>query len=117
MNIEMIYVHGNTYSGVDGTWTVSPVTEQDMKDMLATKETMATHSVCKHLRDESVGGEIAAVYSSHSESERSATDSTAWISTSKGLVLRMEVDINPKTGSKTHMSIRYDYKNVQKPAM
>ena len=117
MNIEMIYVQGNTYSGIDGKWTVSPVTEQDVKDMLATKENMNTQSVCKHLRDEPVSGENAAVYSSHSGSERSTIDSTFWISTSKGLVLRMEADITDKSGSKSQMSVRYEYKNVQKPAL
>jgi hypothetical protein len=29
----------------------------------------------------------------------------------------METDIIPKSGSKTHMTIRYDYNNVQKPTM
>jgi hypothetical protein len=117
MNIETIYVQGNTYSGIDGKWTVSPVTEQDMKDMLATKENTSTQSVCKHLRDEPVSGDNAAVYSTHSGSDRSTIDSTTWISTSKGLVLRMETDIAAKSGSKTHMTIRYDYNNVQKPTM
>ena len=117
MNIETIYVQGNTYSGIDGKWTVSPVTEQDVKDMLATKENMNTQSVCKHLRDEPVSGENAAVYSSHSGSERSTIDSTFWISMSKGLVLRTDADITAKSGSKTRMSVRYDYKNVQKPTM
>jgi hypothetical protein len=117
MNIEMIYVQGATYTGVDGKWTVSPVTEQDIKDMLATKESMNSQSVCKHLRDEPVSGENAVVYSSHSGSERSTIDSTFWISTSKGLVLRMEADITDKSGSKSQMSVRYEYKNVQKPAL
>ena len=117
MKIEMIYVPGNTYSEYDGKWTVSPVTEQDMKDMLATKESAGTQSTCKHLRDEPVSGENAAVYGTHSVSDRSTIDSTTWISTSKGLVLRMETDIAAKSGSKSHMSIRYDYNNVQKPKM
>jgi hypothetical protein len=117
MKIEMIYVQGNTYSEVDGKWTVSPVTEQDMKDMVATKESAGTQSVCTHLRDEPASGEIAAVYSSRSASDRSTVDSTTWISASKGLVLRMETDITTKSGSKSHMSIRYDYNNVQKPTV
>jgi hypothetical protein len=117
MNIEMIYVQGATYTGIDGKWTVSPITEKDIEDMLATKESMNAQSVCKHLRDEPVGGEIAAVYSSHSGSVRSTIDSTFWISASKGLVLRMEADITDKSGSKSQMSVRYDYKNVQKPAL
>jgi len=117
MNIEMIYVQGATYTGIDGKWTVSPVTEQDIKDMLATKESMNSQSVCRHLRDETVSGELAVVYSSHSASDRSTIDSTFWISTSKGLVLRMDADITGKSGSKSQMSVRYDYKNVQKPTL
>jgi len=76
-----------------------------------------SQSVCRHLRDETVSGELAVVYSSHSASDRSTIDSTFWISTSKGLVLRMDADITGKSGSKSQMSVRYDYKNVQKPTL
>jgi hypothetical protein len=41
-------------------------------------------------------------------------DQTIWIAKSTGVVLRSELDV-ARGSAKTHMEIRYDYNNVQKP--
>jgi hypothetical protein len=71
---------------------------------------------CHYLRDESVNGETAAVYSTHSETEDIKSDGQIWISKDRGLPLRHELDIEAG-GSKNHHSARYQYGNVQPPRL
>ena len=72
---------------------------------------------CQHLRDESVNGEAAALYNVHTVTEDTTTDAQVWISKSKGVPLREELDMNVGgMAGKSHMSMRYDYANVQPPA-
>ena len=68
-------------------------------------------------RDESVNGEAAALYMAHSENDTVKSDAQTWISKSKGLPLRTEEDIDTGDGDKRHMSIRYEYGNIQAPAV
>jgi hypothetical protein len=65
-----------------------------------------------------VNGESAALYSTHEESTHGKTDSQNWVSKSKGLILRQEIDIDTggATG-KSHISSRYEYSNVQAPKL
>ena len=56
----------------------------------------------------------AAVYQTHNESEEMKADARTWVA--DGLVLRQEEDMDAGEGMKRHMSIRYDYTNVQPPA-
>ena len=72
---------------------------------------------CKYLRDESVKGESAAVYSTHNENEDTKEDGQVWVSKSKGLPLRQEEDVDIGYGDKRHHSTRYEYTNVQAPAV
>ena len=69
------------------------------------------------MRDESLHGESAAVFSAHQKNGDFTTDAQIWISKSKGLVLREEEDMDVGGGAsgKSHLSIRYEYSNVQAP--
>jgi hypothetical protein len=53
-----------------------------------------TKITCRYLREESVNGEAAAVYSQHVETENDKMDVQVWISKSKGLPLREELDVD-----------------------
>jgi hypothetical protein len=64
-----------------------------------------------------VNGEAAALYMAHSENDDVKSDAQTWISKSKGLPLRTEEDIDTGGGDKRHMSIRYEYGNIQAPAV
>jgi hypothetical protein len=115
-NSELIYFKDAIYTNAGGHWSRSKMTPQDMLKQEQENQ-RNTQASCRFLRDESVNGEAAALYAEHSETEDSKTDGQIWISKSRGVPLRTEIDMD--TGgsmSKSHMSMRYDYTNVQPPA-
>ena len=116
---ELIYSGGPSgaiYVMVDGKWRKSPMTPSEMTKQQEENRRKSKMS-CHYLRDESVNGEGAAVYSAHSESEAAKTDMTVWVSKSKGLPLRADIDVDAGgTTAKSHESIRYEYTNVHPPA-
>jgi hypothetical protein len=71
---------------------------------------------CAYLRDEPVDGETAAVYSIRADTSDRKSEGHVWISKSRGLPLRQELDIDTvdKSG-KNHHTMRYEYTNVQPP--
>ena len=71
---------------------------------------------CKPLRQESVNGVPATVYAITTASEDDKSAGQIWIAKGSGLVLRQDTDngLDDPT-SKTHMSLTYDYSNVQAP--
>ncbi len=118
---ELIYFNNKTYIQVGGKWTVSPATPQKMAEAQADaqKEAQANEAgmTCKILRDEPVNGEAATVYSAHNKTPDATTGSTIWISKSKGVPLKLEMDMDVGGAQgKSHRSIRYEYTNVQAPA-
>jgi hypothetical protein len=116
---ETIYVGGSTYVKVSGKWsrsewTLQRIMKQEQENRQQSKFT------CRYLRDESVNGEAAAVYSTHSERSdedlgQITSDGQVWISKTKGLPLRHEFDINSGNSRKQHHSTHYEYTNVQPP--
>jgi hypothetical protein len=107
---ESIYTGGVIYTKYNGKWTAGSTTKE-LKEMTQ-KNRQNNKVTCRHLKDELVNGEMAAVYSVHEVSPRSTTDSTNWISKANGLPLRQDIDIE---GGKSHMSTRYEYGNVKAP--
>ncbi len=116
-NHEVIRTGGTIYVLMSGKWRKSPLTPAQMRAQEEENWKNAKNVSCKHLRDESVKGESAAVYSTHNENEDSKEDGQVWVSKSKGLPLREEQDVDLGSGDKHHMSIRYEYTNVQAPAV
>jgi hypothetical protein len=114
---EGIVVGGVLYDGLDGRWTRSPVSLADLQKERAEDRKRSKVLSCRYLRDETVRGEAAAVYSEHSESDAGTSDATTWISKRRGLLLKRESDVELVgiTG-KSHQSIRYEYGNVKAPA-
>ena len=114
---ETIYAGGAIYTNVNGQWIRSTITPQEMlqQEQENRKQNKAT---CRYLREESMNGEGAAVYSTHSETQDAKSDAQLWISKSKGLPLReeLDIDVGGKLG-KSHHSIRYEYRNVQPPRL
>ena len=66
--------------------------------------------------EEAVNGESATVYTSHSQSEKGTVDTQMWISKSRALLLRQDIDL-AGTGFKNHSSSRFEYTNVKAPSM
>jgi hypothetical protein len=119
-NNEMIYsggAKGAIYVMVKGKWIRSSMTAADM---LAQQEENQRDKkgTCKYVRDELVNGEAAAVYSAHTDDNDSKTEATIWISKSKGVPLKEEVDLDVGgAAGKSHRTMRFDYSNVKPPAL
>ena len=113
---ETIYVGGYVYIKVASTssWSRGPTAQQVLKQEQENQQ--SSKQTCHYLRDESVNGERAAVYSMHAERSDQKSDGQVWISKTSGLPLRQELDLDSggKSG-KNHHSMRYEYKNVQPP--
>jgi hypothetical protein len=114
---ESIYAGGAIFTNVNGHWTRSRITPQDILQQKKENQN-ESKMTCRYLREESVNGEAAAVYSTHRETENDKVDVQIWISKSKGLPLReeLDVDVGGKMG-KSHSSMRYEYGNVQPPQL
>jgi hypothetical protein len=120
VNSELIFVGGpRRYVLYDGKWTASPFSTEDLKELEERNLKNAKNQSCRYLRDESVNGECADLYTQHSKSENGKDDSQVWISKSKGLVLRTETDLDTGGGTngKNHLSLRFEYGNVQAPKL
>jgi hypothetical protein len=115
---EMVFAGGARYVLYNGKWNPSPISTEEMKAQEQRNLKNTTNVSCHLVRDESVNGESATLYSMHSETPRSKNDDQVWISKSKGLILRQETDLYSKGGNrKTHVSARYEYSNVQVPRL
>ena len=84
--MEDIFVDGVAYVPIRGKWLRMPVSSMDTKDLVQLSLEAAKKLSCHALRDESVNGESATVYSVHSEDNRGIHDALVWISKSKGLL-------------------------------
>lgn len=121
-NSETIYLNDKAYVQVNGRWRVSPMSPKAMLEQLreARKEAKPDSrdiSTCRFVRDEVINGEAASLYSEHTENEVGKSDSRAWISKSRGLVLKLEQDMDlGGAAGKSHRVSRYEYTNVQAPA-
>jgi hypothetical protein len=110
---EMIYAKGAVYGKVGGNWMRTALTPQEL---VAQDQEKQKNGSCHYMKDESVGGETAAVYSERSQSGEAQAQ--LWISKSSGLPLREEMDIGSGSmGPATHMSMRFEYANVQVPRL
>jgi len=107
---EIIYAAGSMYVKTNGKWTsagsINDVeqSEQQIQHNANSKDT------CRLLKEESVNGEVASVYSSHSETPKGTIDLQVWISKASDKLLRQDMSSNGVL-----MSSRYEYKDVKPP--
>lgn len=112
---ETIYVQGKTYIFARGKWMLSPATPNDVLQQELENEKQGK-STCQFVRNESVNGEAAAVYSMRRETEMLKEDGQVWISKANGRALREEVDVDyGRAIGKGRLSARYAYTNVKPP--
>jgi hypothetical protein len=113
---ERIYVQGKAFIRVDGKWTTI---HEDTTEILQQEAENRKHgtAACQVVREESVDGQRATLYSLHSETEYATQDAQMWIAKSTGLPLREEMDTDVGAGKlgKSHLSTRYEYSNIQPP--
>jgi hypothetical protein len=108
-----IFVDGASYIQLDGKWEKSKMTAKDLHDVELENRKTNKNISCKIVRSEVVDGEAATVYMVHSETEDIKSDATVWLSKTRGLVLREE--INP--GTEDHISVRYEFSNITAPTI
>lgn len=116
---EIIYtggMNGAVFVKLKGQWRRVP---QSPAQMLQDKEEgmRDSRNSCRYSRDEAVNGEPAGVYLVHSDIDGTIEDITIWISKSRGLPLKEEIDMNTGGGAmgKSHTSTRFEYSNVHPP--
>ena len=114
-NAEVIYINNAIYATANGKWIHSKMTAQDMLKQ-EQENIRDSKTSCRHVRDELVNGDLAALYMAHSDNDGIKSDAQTWISKNKGLPLKTEEDIDTGDGDKRHTSIRYEYSNVHPPA-
>jgi hypothetical protein len=108
---ESISTGGMIYVLIDGKWQNSGMTPAAMGQQQQENIRNAVAYSCKLLRDESVGGVAASVYSAHVETSDVKNDSQIWIAKGTGLVLRIDTDMGT-----SHVAQRFEYTNVHPPA-
>ncbi|MBV9888820.1 MAG: hypothetical protein JO119_19935 [Acidobacteria bacterium] len=111
---ELITVGGERYLKVNGTWKKSRMTVAQTKAQEEENKKNAKVIACKRVGTESVNGQMATVYTEHSETEETKADGKVWISNS-GVILKNEIELDTGEGTKTHVTIRYEYGDVKAP--
>lgn len=112
---ETIFANGQKYIRAHGKWIRIPVTSQDVIEQEKEKQQNGK-STCQFLRNESVNGDPAMLFSVHREYEEVKEDGEMWVSRSTGLLLRVEEDVDNRGNKvKDHRSTHFEYGNVRPP--
>jgi hypothetical protein len=112
---ETIFANGQKYIRARGKWMRIPVTSQEVVEEEKEKQQHGT-STCQFLRNESVNGDTAMLFSVQREYEEVKEDGKMWVSRGTGLLLRVEEDVDNRGNKvKEHRSTRFEYENVQAP--
>ena len=108
---EMIYAAGSMYMKMNGKWSLAGSTK-DIEQVAQHDTPHNSKDTCSPVKDETVNGEIASFYGSHSETPKGNIDLQIWISKAHGLPLREETSSD---GGKAVISSRYEYGDVKPP--
>ena len=112
---ETIFANGQKYIQAHGKWIRIPVTSQDVIEQEKEKQQNGK-STCQFLRNESVNGDPAMLFSVHREYEEVKEDGEMWVSRGTGLLLRVEEDVDNRGNKvKDHRSTHFEYGNVRPP--
>ena len=86
--------------------------------MIESNEANALKDECTFVRDESVSGESAALYTAKHKTEDDSSTTQLWVSRKTGLPLKFEIDRDVGGGAigKSHQTLRAEYTNVAAPA-
>lgn len=101
---ETVYDGHVLYTRLGGRWMRGLETVQEAQQHAKDLRLKAAEYSCRYLRDESVGGQAAALHDMH----HGDTDTRIWLSHASGLPLRQMIDL---VGS--HFDARIEYTNVQ----
>jgi hypothetical protein len=114
---EVIVADNTTYVLIAGAWRKSPMTPQDQLAQEQENIKDAKVYTCTMVGAENVNGIAAVAYRVHSETpDVGNADGTVWIAPSLGLPVKTEEDLT-LPGAKKHISITWDYTNINAPVV
>jgi len=113
MTSESITAGGVMYIQVNGKWMRSPTSPSDMQQ-LQQQDAKKMATSCQRLPDETVNGTVAMVFHVQNKGPASTSDGKVWLAKATGLPIRGEEDVL-SGATKTHVSTRFEYTNVQPP--
>jgi hypothetical protein len=115
---ELIYFNDATYIQVGGKWSLSKATPQKMAEMQKEAQKDESKMTCRVVRGELINGKASTLYSTYKQTPDVKNDSQIWISKSKGVPVKIEMDMDAGgADGDSHRSIRYEYTNVHAPAV
>ena len=114
---EEIWIGNAMYIMTRGKWIKSPIDVAEIRKSSMEHMDAETKATCTHVRDETVNGEPAALWTIHSVTEDGTNDTNAWVSKRRNVLVQSDehLDVGGALG-KTHMVQRYEYTNVHAPA-
>ena len=98
------------YVKTNGKWTSAGSINDVEQSEQPIQHNANSKDTCRLLKEESINGEVASVYSSHSETPKGTIDLQVWISKASDKLLRQDMSSNGVL-----MSSRYEYKDVKPP--
>lgn len=113
---EVISTATGSFVLYKGKWTKIGITPQD--NLAQMKENLRDTKVyeCQRQPDASIAGVAMLVYTAHSENDMAKTDARLWVAKNTGLIYREDTDLDTgDAGGKRHVSMRFDYTNVEPP--
>ena len=107
---EIIYAGGSMYVKTNGKWTSAGSIKDVEQSEQQIQHNANSKDTCRQLKEESVNGEVASVYNSHSETPKGTIDLQFWISKANDKLLRQDT-----SGNGVLTSSRYEYRDVKPP--
>jgi hypothetical protein len=112
---EVINTGTAQYFLVGGEWHTMKETPKETLQRERDNEA-SSNVTCRYLRDESVEGVSAAVFSEHSKTDTGESNALVWIAKGNSMPVREEVDMDPGNPGARHLEVRIVYSNVQAPS-
>ena len=112
---EVINTGTAQYFLVGGEWHTMKETPKETLQRERDNEA-SSNVTCRYLRDESVEGVNAAVFSEHSKADTGESNALVWIAKGNSMPVREEVDMDAGNPGARHLEVRIVYSNVQAPS-
>lgn len=112
---EVINTGKMQYFLVGGEWHTMKETPKETLQRERDNEA-SSDVTCRYLRDETVEGVSAALFSEHSKTDTGESDALIWIAKGNSMPVREQVDMDPENPGARHLEVRIVYSNVQAPS-
>jgi len=112
---ESITTGTTRYIRTQGKWIGKPFSPAaEIMEEAARAKT--EKSICRLIRDETVEGVAASLYSVQTKADYGSSDAKLWVAKANGLPVREEIKVDlAKVPGKTHIEVRFIYAGVAVP--